>query len=283
MKNENLQWYPAFVAALRITFHEEMEYLQILEEYSLSKSPPRIDALVLKKSPEIIIKKKIGQIFRGYNIIEYKSPEDYLSVNDFYKVYGYACFYQSNTEKIKEIDPAELTIAFVSNHYPREMFRHLKEVRKIVIEDQGNGIYYLTGDPIPMRFIHIPKLSREENYWLQVLRNDLKAGREIRSLMENYEKNRKSKDYTAVMNLVTRVNWEQMEVEKKMCEALNELFAEELKEADLRGKAEGRKEGHEEGIRLAKQVFQLSSSGESIEEIARMCNISVEEVRGILE
>lgn len=194
-----------------------------------------------------------------------------------------AFFYQSNTEKIKEIDPAELTITFVSNHYPREMFRHLKEVRKIVIENQENGIYYLMGDPIPMQFIHIPKLSREENYWLQVLRNDLKAGREIRSLMENYEKNRKSKDYTAVMNLVTRVNWEQMEVEKKMCEALNELFAEELKEADLRGKAEGRKEGHEEGIRLAKQVFQLSSSGESIEEIARMCNISVEEVRGILE
>ena len=58
---------------------------------------------------------------------------------------------------------------------------------------------------------------------------------------------------------------------------------EQPAEADLRGKAEGRKEGHEEGIRLAKQVFQLSSSGESIEEIARMCNISVEEVRGILE
>lgn len=33
-----------------------------------------------------------------------------------------AFFYQSNTEKIKEIDPAELTITFVSNHYPREMF-----------------------------------------------------------------------------------------------------------------------------------------------------------------
>ncbi len=32
-----------------------------------------------------------------------------------------------------------------------------------------------------------------------------------------------------------------------MCEALNELFAEELKEADLRGRKEGRKEGQEEG------------------------------------
>ena len=40
------------------------------------------------------------------------------------------------------------------------------------------------------------------------------------------------------MNLVTRVNWEQMEVEKKMCEALNELFAEELK----RGRSEREKQ-----------------------------------------
>lgn len=32
-----------------------------------------------------------------------------------------AFFYQSNTEKIKEIDPAELTITFVSNHYPRDV------------------------------------------------------------------------------------------------------------------------------------------------------------------
>ena len=39
MKKENLQWHPAFVAALRITFQEEIEELQILEEYSLSKSP----------------------------------------------------------------------------------------------------------------------------------------------------------------------------------------------------------------------------------------------------
>ena len=34
------------------------------------------------------------------------------------------------------------------------------------------------------------------------------------------------------MNLIERANWKQMEEEKRMCDALNELFAEELKEAD---------------------------------------------------
>ena len=80
------------------------------------------------------------------------------------------------------------------------------------------------------------------------MRTDLRAGEEIRKLMREYEKHRKSKDYAAVMNLITRANWEQMEVEKKMCDALNELFAEELKEADSRGITEGMKQGKREMI-----------------------------------
>ena len=89
MSKEKLQWHPAFAAALRITLSEEMQYLELQEEYLLSKAPPKIDILVVTKLKEIAIRKKIGRIFRGHNIIEYKSPEDSLSVNDFYKVYGY--------------------------------------------------------------------------------------------------------------------------------------------------------------------------------------------------
>ena len=303
MNNEKLQWHPAFAAALRITLQDEMKYLELQEEYLLSKKPPQIDVLILKKVKEISLKKKIGQIFRGHNIIEYKSPDDTLSINDFYKVYGYTCFYQSNTDKIKEIDPTDLTITFAGSHYPRELFKHIKETRGIEVQQQSDGIYYLQGDAIPMQFLYIPKLDKEENYWLQTLRNNLTAGEEIRTLMANYEKNRKSKDYSAVMNLVTRANWTQMEVEKKMCDALNELFAEELKEADARGRREGHKsgvieghrtgvieghrngiiEGRADGIKLTKKVFQLSAQGESMESIAEKCNIPMEEVRDILE
>ena len=272
MKKENLQWHPAFVAALRITFQDEIEELQILEEYSLSKSPPRIDALILKKNPQVKLKKKIGQIFRGYNIIEYKSPEDSLNINDFYKVYGYTCFYQSNTEKVREINPTDLTITF-----PREMFQHLEQVRGMKIKDQGSGIYYLTGDPFPIQFLYIPKLSKQENYWIQTLRNDLKVGNEIRGLMEKYEKNRKSKDCAAVMNLVTRANWEQMEVEKKMCEALNELFAEELKEADLKGRNDGKME------KLKELVQKKIAKNQTIEQIADALEESVESIEKIIE
>lgn len=251
MSKEKLQWHPAFAAALRITLSEEMQYLELQEEYLLSKAPPKIDILVVKKRKEIAIQKKIGRIFRGHNIIEYKSPEDSLSVNDFYKVYGYTCFYQSNTDHVKEIDPEDMTITFVSNCYPREMFRHLKKVRNITVERQSKGIYYLEGDAIPMQYLNLKELDVDENYWLQALRTNLKAGEEIRTLVSNYEKNRHSKDYSAVMNLIARANWKQMEEEKRMCDALNELFAEELKEADAHGRLAGKQQG---GIEMCRKL-----------------------------
>ena len=291
MQKKKIQWHQGFSAALRITLQEEMEFLEMQEEYLLSRKPLQIDILILKKKKELTIRKAIGRIFRRYNIIEYKSPEDYLTINDFYKVYAYACVYQSNTDRINEVDPRELTITFVCSHFPREMVRHLEEVRGIHTKLAEKGIYYLGGDPIPIQLLITPELSREENYWMQNLRTDLKAGGEIRELMIRYERNRKRKDYEDVMDLITRANWEQMEEEKKMCDALNELFAEELKEADERGRAAGmesglkagKESGRTEGIQLAKQVFRLSRSGVSESEIARQCGITVEQVKEILE
>ena len=291
MQKKKIQWHQGFSAALRITLQEEMEFLEIQEEYLLSRKPLQIDILILKKKKELTIRKAIGRIFRRYNIIEYKSPEDYLTINDFYKVYAYACVYQSNTDRINEVDPRELTITFVCSHFPREMVRHLEEVRGIHTKLAEKGIYYLEGDPIPIQLLITPELSREESYWMQNLRTDLKAGGEIRELMMRYEQNRKRKDYEDVMDLITRANWEQMEEEKKMCDALNELFAEELKEADERGRAAGmesglkagKESGRTEGIQLAKQVFRLSRSGVSESEIARQCGITVEQVKEILE
>lgn len=230
-KNRALQWHPGFRAALRITLREEMKYLEMHEEYQLSRKPLQIDILIIKK-----------------------------------------------TDKVMEINPDELTITFVCSHYPDKMLRHLEETRKICVEKQGQGIYYLKGDAIPIQLLIVPQLSDKENYWIQNLRTDLKAGGEIRNLMENYEKNRKSKDHEAVMDLITRANREQMEEEKKMCDALKELFAEELKEADEKGVEKGMAKGME----LAKRIFALNAQGLAAEEIAQKCGVTKEQVEELI-
>ena len=98
-----LQWHPAFYADLQIEFREETEKLKFEREYLLSSKPMAIDVLIIKKKNAEPIHKNIGKIFRKYNIIEYKSPSDSLSVDDFYKVYGYTNFYKADTGKVNEI------------------------------------------------------------------------------------------------------------------------------------------------------------------------------------
>ena len=119
-----------------------------------------------------------------------------------------------------------------------------------------------------MQLLITPELSGGENYLIQSMRTDLRAGEEIRKLMREYEKHRKSKDYAAVMNLITRAHWEQMEVERKMCDALNELFAEELKEADNKGRTEGRRE----------MIFAFLKAGADIKMIKEASGLNEEEI-----
>lgn len=283
MTDGRLQWHPGFSAALRVELEEELDELCIEDEHMFSKKPMQIDVLVVKKKGEQPIRKNIGRIFRKHNIIEYKSPEDYLSINDFYKVYGYTCFYQSETKRVREIPPEEITITFICNHYPQKLLEHLKKFKGIEAKKQETGIYYLFGDSFPIQLVIVKELSKEENYWLQNLRCNLKTGEEIQEVVRRYEQVKHKAYYSDVMNLIVRANQKQMEEEKNMCEALNELFAEELKEADLRGRKEGIIQGENLGIKLTKRVFKLTAKGCPVENIAQECGISVEKVKEILE
>lgn len=139
MINGKLQWHPAFGAVLRIELEDELDKLQIEDEHLLGKKPMQIDFLLIKKKRNEKIHKDIGQIFRTYNIVEYKSPDDYISIEDFYKVYAYACFYQSDTERAGEINPEELTITFVCSRYHGKMLKHIKKVRGITVKKRTIG------------------------------------------------------------------------------------------------------------------------------------------------
>ena len=55
-------------------------------------------------------KNEIGTIFRGHNVIEYKSPDDGMTIDDFFKTLGYACLYKGLGEKVNQIPLEELTV-----------------------------------------------------------------------------------------------------------------------------------------------------------------------------
>lgn len=248
MEERALQWHAAFQAALQIELLEDRAFLQFQKEYNLTQKPLQIDTLIIKLEPGRTVKKSLGRIFRRYNVVEYKSPGDYLSVNDFYKVLGYTCFYQSDTEKVMEIRPEELTVTLVSNHYPRGMIRYLTEQYGITVNEEFPGIYYVNGLLFPMQILVNKELSKEENIWLSRLRCDLKVEEDIEPLAKAYDGKQKNPMYAAVMDLIIRANRRQYEEGKKMCEALKELFSDELEEEMKRGVELGLEQGLERGL-----------------------------------
>jgi hypothetical protein len=144
------------------------EFLEFVPEYELTSAPLKIDIVVIKKLKDVAIKKNIARIFRSDNIVEFKSPTDYISVEDFYQVYGYACLYLTKGEEAKVRRPSvtDLTITFVESHYPRDLIAHLERVRGYKVEKTAKGIYTVSGDIIPIQIINTSELSAEENFGL---------------------------------------------------------------------------------------------------------------------
>ncbi|MDR0464750.1 MAG: hypothetical protein LBG94_06510, partial [Treponema sp.] len=174
MKNEKssgkLNWHPAFLQAIQHELYDYLDFLEFKYEYQLTTEPLRIDLLIIKKPKDLSIEKNIGKIFRSENIIEYKSPDDYLSIKDFLKVYAYANLYAAITP---DVDFSDITLTFIESRYPRKLLKYLTDIRHYKIEETSSGIYSVHGDYLPIQIIESKKLSDSENLWLKSLKYDL--------------------------------------------------------------------------------------------------------------
>ena len=195
---------------MQIELSDEAEFLQFFKEYSLTDGPLRADTLIIKKDPERRIQKNIGQIFRRFNVVEYKNPWESLTVRTYYQAVSYAAVFQSHTDRENAVLPEEITLTLVGNHYPRKLFRFLEDFYNARIEQSFSGIYYVEGAVFPTQVI----VQKES---------------------------------------------------EKMCNALNELFADKMERARESGLAEGRTEGRAEGrslsvLALLEDLGQIPSS-----------------------
>lgn len=194
-------WHPAFIEALKLELDSYMDSLEFLPEYQLTTEPLRIDCIVIKKIKNVVIKKNIAAIFRETNIIEYKSPDDYLSVFDFYKVYGYACLYAS----LEKVPITNLTVSFVESRHPRELLVHLRKTRGYKVEETRIGVYTVKGDILPIQIIDSKKLSAEENLWLKGLSKNLNPSDYLRVNAEIYRRGNTARVH-AYLYAITQAN-----------------------------------------------------------------------------
>jgi hypothetical protein len=271
--------------------------LEFYPEYQLTSEPLRIDCVIIKKTKDVNIRKNIAEIFRTWNLLEYKSPDDYVSVADFYKVYGYACLYAS----FKNVPITDMTITFIESRYPEKLLEHLKKERGYTVEEKGNGIYTISGDILPIQIIDSRRLSAEENLWLKSLSNRLDASAFSQISGEMYRQ-RKTARIAAYLDAIVRANAKTMKEVIQMSGAaltIEQVFEEvgwiakwEAKgeargkaEGEARGKAEGEAKGKAEGerqkaLKIAKNMVALGLPFETIVSATQLEPEKVKELFG---
>jgi hypothetical protein len=198
---EKLKWHPAFLQAIQQELIDYKNSLQFKYEYQLTSETLRVDLLIIKKPRDLVIDKNIAQIFRSDNLLEFKSPEDYLSVRDFLKVYAYACLYAAITPGVEF---SGVTLTFVEQRHPRELINYLTKERGYGVEETGPGIYTVRGDYLPVQMIETKRLSASENLWLRSLANDLESGA-ARAILER-GKGGVARELSAYLDVLLRAN-----------------------------------------------------------------------------
>jgi hypothetical protein len=271
----SIPWHPAFVQAIKLELEPYRDRLEFIPEYRLTSEPLEIDVVIVKKDPDLVIEKNIARIFKGVNILEYKSPDDYFSVADFYKVLGYAFLYAALNNTPLE----DLTLSIIETRHPRELFRYVKEEWGCGVTETAPGIYYITGYPLAIQVIESRKLSFGENLWLKGLAKDLNHAA-VGSILEAGRKKDRKAELAAYLYALAAANLKVIQEVIAMSDeiAAFDQWVEEMgwaakwraegaAEGEVRGEARGEARGEKTGW---KKAIDLLKQGHTVEDLERM-------------
>lgn len=277
-----IQWHPAFCAAAELELSANHAELDFQCEYNLSKKPLQIDLLVVEKLDDVNIQNEIGRIFRRYNVIEYKSPGDGMTIDDFFKTVGYACIYKGLGETVNQIPIDQLTVSLFREGYPEELFRSLEKYG-LKIRKEFDGVYYIEGLLIPAQIVVTKELESGKHWGLKILsRNALEE--DIRGFVEEAQKltgQGERANVDAVLQVSVSANYKRYEEMKRrypdMCEAMRRLMqdeiADEVREAEIRAQRDGEMKAKRE------TALTLAGMGMPAEKIAEAVKVSLKMVQ----
>ncbi len=245
-----IKWHPGFWGGIELELRKYRDILDFEPEYCLSKEPLRMDMLIIKKKKNVVIDNPIAEIFREHNVIEYKSPNDALTIDAFYKTIGYACLYKGLGETVGQISEKELTVSIFRHTKPREMFSALKAAGA-TIENIYPGIYHVRGIiHIPVQIIVTKELEKGEHSVLKILTGNADEY-EVRRFIDaagKYDTPIDRQNADAVLQVSVSSNkglYKRLSKEERMCEALNELMKDQLDAREACGEARGKAQGIE--------------------------------------
>jgi hypothetical protein len=195
----------------------------------------------------------------------------YVSVEDFYKVYGYACLYAA----LYKVKITDVTITFIESRYPRELIKHLEEVRGYRVEEKWDGIYIVSGDIMPIQIINSKALSAGDNMWLRDLSNELDIA-SIKKVIAEIDQQGIAPQLGAYIYAVYQANQFGIQEALQMSDValtLDKIF----EDAGLTAKWEA-KGSEKKALKIAKTLLQ---KGWSVEETAETAELDIAAVQSL--
>ena len=266
------RYHYGFYAAMKVCYDLLKARVTYEQEKQLGEDPIRLDFLIIKKDNDVILHDPIGEFFRAVNLFEYKSPEDGLSIDDFYKAQGYGLIYKGYDRKVNELPIEEMTLTLVRHSYPRELMRMLKKIG-FIIDEPYNGIYRVEGKvSIPVQIVVSSRLTDGEYDGLQLLAEGCTkeavlhyAEKAVASEDENIKTNAGT-----VISICLDINEElgsQLKEEGTMNETIRRIFKEAFDLERQNGINEGINEDKE---RVATDMLKKNFPLSLIEEISKL-------------
>lgn len=279
MNGLKIQWHPGFVAAMNLELAENRDDLIYEKEYNLNTKPLEIDLLVIKKDKDVQITNEIGKMFRGHNILEYRSPEDHLDIGSFYKAGAYASLYKAYGETVDGRKAEDITVSLVREGKPEGLFRYFKEYKWEVLNPYP-GIYYVMGGVLfPTQVIVTGELDGKNHGWLKSLSGKLKK-QEMEALLKRARSlsgklDRELAD--AVLEVSVKANREiveELKGDEAMCQALLEIMEPEISQIVREATEEVTKKMEREKEEAAKKEAE-----ETAIKMIKMKRLTVEEIQ----
>lgn len=261
----DILWHSGHYAAIKLEFLENDADLTYETEHQLNHDPIRIDLLVIKKNKDIQIANELGAAFRGYNIMEYKSEEDSLSIDTVFKANAYAMLYKAYADEVDGIKIDDITVTLTRLGYPRNAMKALAE-QGYAIEEKNQGIYMVTGRAIlPTQIIVISRLKEELHFWITKLRKSITKEQILQVLKKGKELNEKKIDLYIgpLINVLADANRKAMdkirEEEPDMGNYFRELFKDDLEKQWNDGVAKGEEIANIKNIRNLMETTKMNA------------------------
>ena len=290
MKDKEIQWHPPYIAAMNLELADDREILRFEPEYALNTGTLKIDLFVENRENKTV-GNEIGKLFRKYNILEYKNPNDALDIDVFMKVQGYACLFKaygetSNCRKIESI-----TVSLIREVRPDKLFRYFKK-HNVTVEVPYKGIYYVAGSIVPFRtqVVVTGELDREKHRWLCSLSGKLteQGLKDLLTRVSGLEGKMEREYADSILEVALKANRELAEqlrsdenMSKTLLEIMEPVLREKTEEAERVGREKGMKEGMKEG-RKEGMVYAYYEMSLKTKEIARRVQLTEEEVLEII-